>query len=60
MIFNAIAAISRNKGIGLNNQLPWKLREDLVRFKKLTIGNRLSIIRYYICTVLKKGVPIFG
>ena len=39
MIFNAIAAISRNKGIGLNNQLPWKLREDLVRFKKLTIGN---------------------
>jgi dihydrofolate reductase len=39
MIFNAIAAISRNKGIGLNNQLPWNLKEDLIRFKKLTTGN---------------------
>lgn len=39
MIFNAIAAISKNKGIGLNNKLPWKLKEDLIRFKKITIGN---------------------
>ena len=39
MIFNAIAAISKNKGIGLNNQLPWKLKEDLIRFQKITTGN---------------------
>lgn len=39
MIFNAIVATSNNKGIGLNNQLPWKLKSDLLRFKKLTIGN---------------------
>ncbi len=39
MIFNAIVATSNNKGIGLNNKLPWNLKSDLLRFKKLTIGN---------------------
>jgi dihydrofolate reductase len=39
MTFHAIVATSNNKGIGLNNQLPWKLRSDLLRFKKLTTGN---------------------
>tara|TARA_Y200000002_G_C22622091_1_gene638614 strand:+ start:134 stop:808 length:675 start_codon:yes stop_codon:yes gene_type:complete len=39
MTFIAISAISKNKGIGLNNQLPWNLKSDLKRFKNLTIGN---------------------
>lgn len=39
MTFNAIAAISNNKGIGLNNKLPWHLKSDLKHFKNLTIGN---------------------
>ena len=39
MTFNAIVATSNNKGIGLNNKLPWNLKSDLLRFKKLTIGN---------------------
>lgn len=44
MNFNAIAAISNNKGIGLNNTLPWKLKSDLIRFQKLTIGNKNNCI----------------
>lgn len=39
MTFNAIVAISNNKGIGLNNKLPWHLKSDLKHFKNLTIGN---------------------
>lgn len=34
-----IAAMSKNRVIGINNQLPWKLPEDLKRFKNLTTGN---------------------
>ena len=39
MNFNSIVALSKNKGIGLNNKLPWKVKNDLQRFKQLTIGN---------------------
>jgi|UniRef100_A0A6C0CKR3 dihydrofolate reductase len=39
MVFNGIMACCKNKGIGKNNTLPWKLKEDLIRFKKITIGN---------------------
>lgn len=34
--FNIIAACSKNKGIGLNNKLPWKIREDMEIFKNIT------------------------
>ena len=33
-----IAAVADNGIIGRNNALPWFVREDLVRFKKLTLG----------------------
>jgi dihydrofolate reductase len=36
---NLIVAHCRNKGIGFNNMLPWKLSADMERFKKITIGN---------------------
>jgi dihydrofolate reductase len=33
-----IAAAAENGIIGRNNALPWSVREDLIRFKKLTLG----------------------
>lgn len=33
-----IVAASENNVIGKNNQLPWKIKEDLQRFKSMTIG----------------------
>lgn len=34
-----IAAINEEGVIGKNNDLPWKINEDLRRFKELTMGN---------------------
>lgn len=34
--FNIIAAVSKNNGIGKNNQIPWKLTADLKYFSELT------------------------
>ena len=36
---NIIVAYCRNRGIGFQNQLPWRLSADLKRFKELTIGD---------------------
>lgn len=41
----AIVAFSQNGIIGRNNQLPWRLRGDLVRFRKITMGNALIMGR---------------
>ena len=38
MIISLIAAMSRNRVIGKNNKLPWKLSADLKRFKGITSG----------------------
>jgi dihydrofolate reductase len=42
---SAVVAVARNGTIGLNNSLPWKLRSDLQRFKKLTMGHALVMGR---------------
>lgn len=33
-----VAALARNRVIGAGNRLPWRLPEDLARFKRLTLG----------------------
>jgi dihydrofolate reductase len=33
-----VAALARNRVIGIGNRLPWRLPEDLARFKRLTLG----------------------
>lgn len=39
MNFKLIVAMSKNRGIGCNNSLPWNIKEDLVNFSKITKGN---------------------
>lgn len=36
--FVLVAAIDRNHAIGRDNELPWRLPDDLKRFKALTLG----------------------
>ena len=36
---NIIVAFCKTRGIGINNNLPWKLKSDMLKFKQLTIGN---------------------
>jgi dihydrofolate reductase len=40
-----IAAMGRNRAIGVNNRLPWRLPEDLRRFRRLTMGHVLVLGR---------------
>ena len=40
-----IAALAANRTIGLNNAIPWRLPEDLKRFKALTIGHTIIMGR---------------
>jgi len=38
MIIALISAMSRNRVIGINNALPWRLPADLKHFKQITLG----------------------
>ena len=40
-----IAAMDRNRLIGVDNSLPWRLSADLQNFKKLTSGNAIIMGR---------------
>jgi dihydrofolate reductase len=40
-----IAAMARNRAIGIDNRLPWRLPADLKRFKALTIGHAMVMGR---------------
>ena len=45
MIVSMIVAMDRNRGIGQDNRLPWRLSADLKRFKELTMGHHLIVGR---------------
>ena len=45
MSVSLIVAVSQNGVIGKNNQLPWRLPEDLKRFKQLTMGHPILMGR---------------
>ncbi len=40
-----IAAVSKNRVIGYKKKIPWHLPEDLIRFKKLTMGHAIFMGR---------------
>jgi len=39
MKYSAIFAIDLNNILGVNNNIPWSIPEDMARFKELTTGN---------------------
>lgn len=41
----AIAAVGSNRVIGSDNDIPWRIREDWARFKKITTGHVLIMGR---------------
>lgn len=42
MLINGIVAISQDGGIGSNNTLPWKLKEELKHFQDVTTSTQDS------------------
>lgn len=44
-MFSFVVAMSENRAIGYNNQLPWHLPNDLKHFKALTIGKTIIMGR---------------
>ena len=38
LIISHVVAMSNNQVIGINNDLPWSLKDDLAHFKKYTTG----------------------
>jgi dihydrofolate reductase len=45
MRISLVAALARNRVIGRDGQLPWRLPADLKRFKRLTVGHPLILGR---------------
>lgn len=45
MKLSLIAALDRDHGIGRDNDLPWRLPDDLKRFKALTLGKPILMGR---------------
>lgn len=45
MRLSIIAAMAGNRAIGIKNTLPWRLPEDLKRFKELTMGHHIVMGR---------------
>jgi dihydrofolate reductase len=44
-VLSVIAAMARNRVIGVRNTLPWRLPEDLKHFKALTLGHHIVMGR---------------
>jgi dihydrofolate reductase len=44
MIVNIIVAYCKNNGIGKNNALLWNIKEDMIKFKRLTTGTKNNAV----------------
>ncbi len=51
-----VAAMDKNNGIGKNNKIPWRLSDDLKKFKSLTI-NKCIVMGRKTLESLKKPLP---
>jgi len=56
-----IAALARNRVIGRGGELPWRIAEDLKRFKSLTMGHPVIMgRRTYESIIAISGKPLPG
>jgi len=56
-----IAAVAKNNCIGINNQLPWNIPEDLKHFKEITKGKTVMMGRKTFESILSYlGKPLPG
>jgi len=56
-MLSIIAAMARNRVIGIANRLPWHLPEDLQHFKRLTMGHHILMGRKTYASI---GRPLPG
>lgn len=45
MVISAIAAMALDRAIGIHNQIPWYMPEDLKYFKRMTLGHHILMGR---------------
>ena len=45
MIVSIIAAIGKNGQLGIDNKIPWTLKEDMQNFKNLTLNHHILMGR---------------
>ena len=57
MKVSLIAAVARNRVIGRDNDVPWKLPADLRRFKQLTMGHAMLMGRRTFESIGSKPLP---
>ena len=57
MKISLIAAISENRAIGYHNKLPWRIPEDMKRFRRLTMGHHIIMGRKTFDSI---GKPLKG
>lgn len=60
-MISVIAAIGRNRTLGKNNELLWRIPDDLKRFKELTLGHPVIMGRKTFESILASlGKPLPG
>ena len=57
MIISLIVAMDEQRGIGRQNSLPWKLTNDLKRFKQITTGYPVIMGRNTLLSLPKGALP---
>lgn len=57
MRISLIAAVARNRVIGRDNEVPWKLPADLRRFQRLTMGHAMLMGRRTFESIGSRPLP---
>lgn len=56
-MISLIVAMSKNRVIGVNNSLPWRIPEELQYFKKLTLGKPIIMGRKTFDSIGRRILP---